>query len=246
MRRIDVLKKCRLFPALFILLDPHRQVMAQDGSNSITALRPNYSGTLANGSEAKDIPAVNENEDAKEQRWCFHLQSTEVVTGQPGFTSPYIGANSIKPDDNVRQTSSFDVYLGVRLWPGAEAYFNPEAYQGFGLSDTHGIAAFPNSEAYKVGKKIGDLFIAHLFLRQTFGFGGEQEELADDVLQVSERVDVSRLTLTIGRLSVGDQFDSNSYAHSGRTQFLNWVLNDNGAFDYSADSVGVIEVRLLS
>jgi high affinity Mn2+ porin len=131
------------------------------------------------------------------------------------------------------------------LWPGAEAYFNPEAYQGFGLSDTHGIAAFPNSETYKVGKKIGDVFIAHLFLRQTFCFGGEQEQLAGDLLQLSERVDVSRLTITVGRLSVGDQFDNNAYAHSGRTQFLNWVLNDNGAFDYAADSVGVIEGATL-
>jgi high affinity Mn2+ porin len=127
------------------------------------------------------------------------------------------------------------------LWPGGEFYVNPEYYQGFGLSNTHGIAAFPNAESYKVGQKIGDVFNAHMFLRQTFGFGGEQEELASDQLQLAERVDISRLTFTIGRLSVGDQFDTNAYAHSARTQFLNWVLVDNGAFDYAADSVGVIE-----
>ena len=243
MPRIAAPKPWRLFPALWLLLQSYPQTNAQD--TSITSLDSDNSLALVESLESKAGPVAINSGESNEQRWCFHLQSTEVVMGQPGFTSPYMGANSIKPDDNVRQTTSFDVYLGVHLWSGGEAYFNPEAYQGFGLSDTHGIAAFPNSEAYKVGKKIGDIFIAHLFFRETFGFGGEQEELADDLLQLSERVDVSRLTFTIGRVSIGDQFDNNAYAHSARTQFLNWVLNDNGAFDYSADSVGVIEGMTL-
>ncbi len=175
------------------------------------------------------------------QNWLFHVQGTEVAQGQPGFHSPYQGTNSLRSNDTFRQTSSIDIYLGAHLWPGGEIYFNPEYYQGFGLSDTHGIAAFPNSEAYKIGQKIGDIFNAHLFLRQTFGLGGEQEEISGDLLQLAEMVDISRLTFTIGRVSVGDQFDTNAYAHSGRTQFLNWMLNDNGAFDYAADSLGVIE-----
>jgi high affinity Mn2+ porin len=182
-----------------------------------------------------------QSESPEQQNWLVHVQGTEVVQGQPGFHSPYQGTNSLQSDDNFKQSSSFDLFIGVRLWPGGEFYVNPEYYQGFGLSNTHGIAAFPNAENYKVGQKIGDVFNAHMFLRQTFGFGGEQEHLESDQLQLAERVDVSRLTFTIGRLSVGDQFDANAYAHSSRTQFLNWILVDNGAFDYAADSVGVIE-----
>ena len=82
-----------------------------------------------------------------------------------------MGPNSVLPEDNFKQSSSFDIYLGAHLWPGGEIYFNPEYYQGFGLSNTHGIAAFPNGETYKVGQKIGDIFIPHLFLRQTLGLG---------------------------------------------------------------------------
>ena len=192
------------------------------------------------GSDSKD-GGLSEENPSEQQNWLVHVQGTEVAQGQPGFHSPYHGPNSLLRNDTFRQTSSLDLYLGVRLWPGGEFYVNPEYYQGFGLSNTHGIAAFPNAEAYKVGQKIGDVFNAHMFLRQTFGFGGEQEDLASDQLQLAERVDISRLTFTIGRLSVGDQFDANAYAHSQRTQFLNWVLVDNGAFDYAADSVGVIE-----
>jgi hypothetical protein len=43
--------------------------------------------------------------------------------------------------------------LGARLWPGGELYFNPEQYQGFGLGNTHGIAAFPNAATSKVGQQ---------------------------------------------------------------------------------------------
>lgn len=141
----------------------------------------------------------------EQQSWSFHAQATEIFQGQPGFDSPYKGTNSLPPEDNFRQTSSFDIYLAAHLWPGGEIYINPEFYQGFGLGRTRGIAAFPNAEAYKVGQKIGDVFFPHLFYRQTFGLGGEQEQRAGDLLQLAQKQDISRLTFTAGRLAVGDQ-----------------------------------------
>jgi high affinity Mn2+ porin len=254
-----------LLPLAFVLLIP--PVRAQDVLNSRASLPVQSTEMLLSGlanlngqNALSQVALLNENapildlkdsdfeagtssEEAvsEQQNWLLHVQGTEVAQGQPGFHSPYQGTNSLRPDDNIRQSSSLDFFLGVRLWSGGEFYVNPEYYQGFGLSNTHGIAAFPNAENYKVGQKIGDVFNAHMFLRQTFGFGGEQEDLPSDQLQLAERVDVSRLTITIGRLAVTDQFDANAYAHSSRTQFLNWVLVDNGAFDYAADSVGVIE-----
>jgi high affinity Mn2+ porin len=179
--------------------------------------------------------------DPLSERWSLHLQATEVIQGQPGFHSPYEGTNSLLKSDHGRQTTSADIYLGLRLWEGGEVYFNPEYYQGFGLRATHGIAAFPNGEAYKVGTAHGDGFIPHFFYRQVIGFGGEREELAADLLQLGSRVDVERLTITGGRLMVGDQFDLNAYAHDQRHQFMNWALIDMGAFDYAADALGAIE-----
>ena len=225
----------------FTLIFSTARLRAQDPFTFWPALTQNISVAQLRDADPKNGASDDQEQISEHQNWLFHVQGTEVVQGQPGFHSPYAGANSLRSEDTFKQSSSFDIYLGAHLWPGGEVYFNPEYYQGFGLSNTHGIAAFPNAENYKVGQKIGDIFIAHLFLRQTFGFGGEQEDLPSDQLQLAERVDVSRLTITIGRLSVGDQFDTNLYAHNSRTQFLNWVLVDNGAFDYAADSVGVIE-----
>jgi len=76
-------------------------------------------------------------------------------------------------------------------------------------------------------------------VRQTFGFGGGQEELASGQLQLPGKVDVNRLTLQAGKFSVGDIFDGNAYAKDTRKDFMNWSMWAPGAFDYSADKVGL-------
>ena len=176
--------------------------------------------------------------DTLTQNWAIHGDAIEVLEGQPGFHDPYNGTNSLHSTDNFRQTSTADLFFDFRLWPGAEFYFNPEYYQGFGLGVTHGIAEFPNSEAYKIGKYRGDVFIPHLFIRQIIGFGGEQEHLDAGPLQLAENVDISRLTITAGKMAITDQFDNNAYSHDPTAQFLNWTSVDAGAFDYAADSLG--------
>ncbi len=62
--------------------------------------------------------------------------------------------------------------------------------------------------------------------------------MLDDQLTLAGRYDVARLTFTIGRFSVKDIFDNNAYANDPRTQFMNWALMANAAWDYSADSLG--------
>lgn len=184
------------------------------------------------------IPVIQTENASDHQNWAIHFDAVEVVQGQPGFHAPYSATNSLYPGDNVRQTTDADLFFDVHIWPGGEIYLNPEYYQGFGLGITHGLAAFPNSEAYKVGKYRGDVYIPRLFLRQVWGFGGEQEQLATGQLQLAENVDISRLTLQVGKFSVTDVFDNNNYAHDPRGDFLNWAAVDALAFDYAADSLG--------
>jgi high affinity Mn2+ porin len=130
-------------------------------------------------------------------------------------------------------------YLGVRLWDGGELYYNPELLQGFGLSDTVGAGGFPNGEAQKSSFTYPRYSTSRLFLRQTFGFGGEQETLESAPNQLSDKVDVSRLTLQVGRFPVTDYFDNNSYARDPRRDFMNWSIWAAGAFDYPADKIGL-------
>ncbi len=80
--------------------------------------------------------------------------------------------------------------------------------------------------------------VARVFLRQTFGLGGEQEKVEDGLNTIAGKRDVSRLTFTVGKMSVGDIFDDNAYSHDPRTTFMNWSIWEAGAFDYAADQVG--------
>jgi high affinity Mn2+ porin len=68
--------------------------------------------------------------------------------------------------------------------------------------------------------------------------GGGTEDIPDGQLQLASRQDVSRLTLSAGKLNAKDYFDTNAYANDPHTQFLNWSLMANGAWDYPADSLG--------
>jgi high affinity Mn2+ porin len=48
----------------------------------------------------------------------------------------------------------------------------------------------------------------------------------------------NRLVLWVGRFSVVDVFDTNKYANSPKTDFLNWSMVNAGTFDYAADGWG--------
>lgn len=170
--------------------------------------------------------------------WSTHYQYTFVDQGHPGFHSPYIGANSLNPGNRQNETMSATAYLGRGLWDGAALYLNPEFNQGFGLSHTTGLAGFANGEAQKAGVHAPKLNIARLYVTQTIGLGGEQEEVKDDLNQVAGKRDISRITIYAGKLAVNDLFDNNAYAHDTRNDFLNWSAWEGGAYDYAADQKG--------
>jgi high affinity Mn2+ porin len=139
----------------------------------------------------------------------------------------------------LQETWSNSLYLNARLWEGGEVYYNPELLQGFGLNDTVGAAGFPSGEAQKSNFPYPHYNTSRLFVRQTFGFGGEQEELASGSTQLAEKVDVSRLTVQAGKFAVLDVFDGNAYAKDTRKDFMNWSMWAPGAFDYAADKLGL-------
>ncbi|MEA2795577.1 MAG: high affinity Mn2+ porin [Bradyrhizobium sp.] len=177
--------------------------------------------------------------DPESNRWEIHGQTTFLPQGYPAFHAPYSGPNSLTPAPQAQETWSNSLYLNARLWDGGEVYYNPELLQGFGLNDTVGVAGFPSGEAQKSNFPYPHYNTSRLFVRQTFGFGGEQEELASGPLQLAGKADVSRLTLQIGKFSVIDVFDGNSYAKDARKDFMNWSIWAPGAFDYTADKLGL-------
>jgi high affinity Mn2+ porin len=172
------------------------------------------------------------------QAWAVHAQATFVLQGHPAFRSPYRGAQSLDPGARGNETADLTLYAGVRPWAGAELWINPEIDQGFGLSNTLGVAGFPSGEAYKVGASNPYLRLPRLFLRQTVDLGGERQGVDPDLNVLGGAHTADRFVLTVGKFGVTDVFDANDYSHDPRQDFFNWTLIDTGAFDYAADAWG--------
>src|SRR5262249_19170229 len=167
--------------------------------------------------------------------FAFHGQTTYLHQYAPPYRSPYLGTNSLIPNQG-RETWDVTFYAGLRLWRGAEAWINPEIDQGFGLSSTVGLAGFSSGEAYKVGASVPYTRIPRMFLRQTIDLGGKSETVEAGANTFAGKQTETRLVFTVGKFSVGDVFDTNKYAHDPRSDFFNWTLADTGTFDYAADA----------
>ena len=177
-------------------------------------------------------------ETAGPQAWNAKFQSTYVRQTHPGFSAAYTGPSSLLPSAEKSYSFTATAFLGLRLAPDTELYFNPEAVQGVAFSGLTGLGGLSNGELQKTAGASLLLYRARLFVRQTWGLGGEREDVASDANQLGGSRDKNRVVLTAGNLAVSDLFDSNTYAHDARTQLMNWSFLTHGAFDFAADARG--------
>jgi hypothetical protein len=182
--------------------------------------------------------------------WCYaetanaedttaRFQSTYVWQRKPAFPAAYSGTNSLSPELEKRSyTLSGTAFLGTRLWQGGELYFNPEVILSQSLSNLTGLGGLTNGENQKGGGPDPTFYLARLFIRHTWGLGGDQDKVESAFNQMAGWTDKRRVVLTVGKLGLIDIFDNNSFSHDPRTQFLNWSLMTYGAFDFAANQRG--------
>jgi high affinity Mn2+ porin len=141
------------------------------------------------------------------------------------------------PAENATTLTS-TIFLGVRLWKNASFYINPEIAGGSGISGAHGIADFTNGEAFRVGNPAPQMYMARAFIRQTFSLTEDVDQISEGANQIYTTKPKKYVTLIAGKFGIADFFDGNSYSHDPRTQFFNWGLMSNGAWDYPANVRG--------
>jgi high affinity Mn2+ porin len=169
--------------------------------------------------------------------WNFHAQTTIIDDFQPGFGALYSGPNSLGTEKDREGTITADLFFGAPLWQGAEFHADLLLWQGFGLSNSFGLEAFPNADAYKAGSESPRFMFSHFFVRQTIGLGGEQEDVPDGQFTLPGKRDISRITITAGKLNMAELFDQNTYNHDPHTQFMSWA-STMLTWDYPADTIG--------
>ena len=178
-------------------------------------------------------------DSAKRERWTNHFQLTVISQSHAAFRSNYRGSNSLGDSVELGATSlTSTLFIGRKVWKGGAIYFNPEVSGGSGLSLALGVAGALNGETYRIGNPAPAVFIARTYLQQNFALGTAYENVEEEINQVKDRVPAKRITISIGKFAMGDFFDDNRYSHDPRTQFLNWSLMSNGAWDYPANTRG--------
>ncbi len=183
-------------------------------------------------------PSLAPPQSIEPETWSVHFQSTVVSQEHGPIRSPYAGTLSLSTHQEWKTSLTSTLFLGRKLWPNASAYINPEVSAGSGLSDSHGIAGFPNGEIYRVDSPEPQANLSRFYIKQIFALSDETENIEADKNQLAIGVAQKRFTIILGKFSLNDFFDDNTYSHDPRTQFLNWSLMDNGAWDYAADIRG--------
>ncbi len=221
------------------------------GKNGVNGGRKNGAGSEPEGK--KSPPAEGEEEkkngdngggkeEPKDTWFSAHAQATMDTQRHDGFPAPYSGARSLSPLPEWDTSVTGTLFLAARLWDcghySGDVVFDPELAGGSGFSGVNGLAGFTNGDITRVGVVEPTPYFARLYLRQVWGFGGEQEKVEDDVNQVAGTRDVDRLTLTAGKFAFTDVIDQNRYSHDPRTQMTNWSIMYNSAWDYPANVRG--------
>jgi high affinity Mn2+ porin len=173
-----------------------------------------------------------------DERWNLFYQATSVGQYHGTFRSPYSGMFSLQnyPERDVSLTTT--LFLGLRLENNTVLYFDPEIAGGKGFSNVNGLANASNGELPRVASATPKPYLARLYISHDFGFGSEKETVESDENQLAGERPLKRYTITAGRFTLTDFFDSNRYTHDPRTQFLGWGVMYNGAWDYPADVRG--------
>ena len=178
--------------------------------------------------------------DSGKNNWSNHFQATVIFQTHPSFNSPYSGRNSLSGLKEKGATSiTTTLFMGRKLWKNAAFYFNPEVSGGRGLSFAVGVAGALNGETYRIGNPKPAGFIARSYLQQYFPIGKHDYENVEDAAnQVAGKIPNSRITISAGKFAMSDFYDDNKYSKDPRTQFFNWSLWANGAWDYPANTRG--------
>ena len=185
-------------------------------------------------------------QDTTAQKAGLHFQTTYVYQYKPAFAAAYSGPNSMSATEEKQNSLTATLYLGIKLWHGAELYINPELAGGSGLSGAFGMAGSTNGESFRVGDPSPSVYLARGYVRQTFPLSKAYSWNEDGQNQLITRQPTRFFRISAGKFSLGDFFDNNRFANGPRTQFLNWALMNNSAWDYSANLRGYTAGAVLS
>ncbi len=177
-------------------------------------------------------------EHSQTAKWWVSGQANFIFQANGNFYAQYSGPNSFRNTSQNALSRVLTLFTAYEFTPNSQVYVDVEESGGSGLSAALGLAGFVNLDVVR-NPTIGQApYIARLLYQQIIPLSDEKIESDRNFLSMPTQLPVKRLTLRFGKFSMVDFFDNNIGGTDSHYQFLNWVIDNNGAYDYAADTRG--------
>ena len=165
-------------------------------------------------------------------------QANFIFQTHPPFDAAYTGANSLQPYYEKATSGVLTLYTGYEFTHSIEALVDVEEAGGLGLSQALGLAGFTNLDAVR-NPTLGQApYLARVMLHAVIPLSQERVEADPGPLSTFSELPARRLEFRFGKFGMVDFFDINGVGSDSHLQFMNWAIDQNGAYDSAADTRG--------
>jgi hypothetical protein len=190
----------------------------------------------AGPSEEAGTPAMFPHSD--DTRWWISAQANFIFQAHCDCPALYSGQNSLSNSGESAISHVLTLYTGYQLTHNTEFILHPELAGGHGISEALGLAGAVNLDVVRNPTLGKAPYIGRAVLSHTFAFSKEMVKTDRTPISLQTQKPVRRLEMHIGKFTMPDYFDQNAVGTDSHLQFTNWTIDNNGSWDYAADTRG--------
>jgi high affinity Mn2+ porin len=225
-----------LFAGTLFLMVPHL-VPAQTSQASGPDSSPSSAQTSAPDSDdSSDTLTLFPHSETS--RYWISGQANIILQWHPAFSAKYSGPNSLRPEAENATSKVYTLYIGYELTSSTEVFLDVESAGGRGLSNALGLGGFTNLDVVRNPTLGAKPYVARIMLRQVIPLSDERLDSGRNPLALATSLPARRIEFRIGKFTMPDFFDANTYGTDSHLQFLNWTVDNDGAYDYAANTRG--------
>ena len=174
----------------------------------------------------------------KDTRFWLSGQMNFIFQTHPPFHAAYSGPHSLGPNYEKATSRVLTLYTGMRLNDSTEILADVEEAGGAALSQGFGLAGNTDLDIVRNPSLSKAPYLARGMIHKVFALSKDKIENGRTALSLFDELPRRRLEVRFGKFSMPDFFDVNSVGSDTHFQFLNWTIDNNGAYDYAADTRG--------
>jgi high affinity Mn2+ porin len=171
-------------------------------------------------------------------RFWLSGQANFIFQAHPSFHAPYSGPNSLGAHYDKATSRVLTLYTGIRLNNSTELLVDIEEAGGAALSTGLGLAGNTDLDIVRNPLLSKAPYVGRAMIHKVFALSQDKIENQRSFLSLFDELPRRRLELRFGKFSLPDFFDVNSVGSDTHFQFNNWTIDNNGAWDYAADTRG--------